>query len=127
MRSVIVRFPGYMTDYEYLLLPGQDTKVGGQVVVYANSQFKIVFVHKILEEASDKATKAVVAAIDSSIYDNYMKSLKRAESLKKELEKRYKAFEKSLQLEKYDRMARADPQASAILCELKSLGVSLND
>lgn len=122
MRSVEVSFPGDCgRRYEYFISDDDQVKVNGYVVVDAATTFKVSRVERILEEATVKATKFIVDVVDTTKYKAREAAAKKAASLKKELEKRYKAYEKAQEDRKYDILAAQDSQVAAMLRELRSI------
>ena len=122
MRSVEVSFSGdYGRRYEYFISDDDQVKVNGYVVVDLATTFKVTRVERILEEATAKATKFIVDVIDTTKYKEREAAAKKAAALKKELEKRYKAYEKAQEDRKYDILAAQDSQVAAMLRELRSI------
>ncbi len=122
MRSVEVSFPGdYGRRYEYFISNDDEIALHGHCVVDVAGTFKCVRVERVLEEATAKATKWIVGVVDTTKYKAREAAAKKAASLKKELEKRYKAYEKSQEDRKYDILASQDSQVAAMLRELRSI------
>ena len=122
MRSVEVSFPGDCgRRYEYFISDDDQVKIGSNCVVDVASTLKVVSIVNIHEEATPKATKFIVDVVDTTKYKAREAAAKKAASLKKELEKRYKAYEKAQEDRKYDILAAQDSQVAAMLRELRSI------
>jgi len=116
--TVSVRFAGSMQSYDYLST--MDSHKEGDLVVVDSPSNGLVIVRVISAVAgrSSKATKFIVDTIDTKSYDALMDRLKKASSLKQQLDAEVERARKMID---YEALAAKNPAIGALLDQLKGI------
>ena len=111
------------TDYHFALYD-DDIQVGDWVLVSGNCNARLLMVKKVItkDEAKERFNKditaEVICKVDLSAYDTRVENRKRAEKLRKEMDKR---IAEMAEINKYAMYAEKDDKLAKMLAEYREL------
>ena len=111
---------GYGSKYYYAIYNDGNTYRTGDMVIVSGVCRDILEIKSILtpEEVSKNIIAEVICKVDTSAYDYRILKRKKAEKLKKEMDKMIKEMDES---KKYEMYAEENPDLAEMLNEYKSL------
>lgn len=111
---------GYGNKYYYAIYNDGNTYRTGDMVIVSGACKDVLEIKNILcpKEVSKNITAEVICKVDTSAYENRVLKRKKAEKLKKEMDKMIKAMDES---KKYEMYAEESQELAEMLNEYKSL------
>lgn len=119
MKTLVVKFDDYSAkDYHYVVDDNASVKVKDRAVVHNGSEFRLVTVINILNGVSSRATKTVVAIINTDVYNTYLENNKKLEENKALYQRLEQLLAQESENNKYRLLAQSNSEAAAILAKL---------
>lgn len=111
---------GYGNKYYYAIYNDGNTYRTGDMVIVSGACKDVLEIKNILcpKEVSKNITAEVICKVDTSAYEDRVLKRKKADKLKKEMDKMIKAMDES---KKYEMYAEESPELAEMLNEYKSL------